>query len=134
MKTVRQFPYLLLIWDDKSRSLISQWLGGYDGRNLREGLQAALAEYKKYLPSAQWIGDTTDIGVIGMEDQEWIDKEWFPAFLSTGVKFMAVVQPKSAVAKMSVNSIVSKVPGTQLTVFNCASLEEAQAWMKKQKF
>jgi len=134
MITVKETPYLLLIWDEETRSLISQWRGGYEGRKLKEGLLSALAEYKKRLPAAQWIGDTTDIGVIGLEDQEWIDKEWFPSFLATGVKFMAVVQPKSAVAKLSVKSIVSKVPGTQLTVFNCASLEEARAWMKKQKF
>lgn len=134
MKLVKDYPYLKLIWDEESRALISQWVGGYTGRNLKEGLNAALAEYKKYLPAAQWIGDTRDIGVISLEDQAWIDKEWFPKFLATGVRFMAVVQPRDAVSKLAVKSIVSKVPGTKLTVFNCASLEEAQEWMRKQKF
>jgi hypothetical protein len=134
MKTVKEFPYLLLIWDQESRSLISQWRGGFKGRDLKQGLEAGLEEYKKYLPKAQWIGDTTDIGVIGQADQDWIDKEWFPKFLATGVKYMAVVQPASVLAKMSVNSIVARVPGTQLTVFNCATLEEARVWMKDQKF
>ncbi len=110
-----------------------QWQGGYPGRNLREGLLAGVEELKKYLPRGRWIGDTSEIGVIGLEDQEWIDKQWFPLFLATGVKYMAVVQPKSAISKMSVKSIMSKVPGTQLTVFNCASLEEARDWIKKQK-
>lgn len=134
MQTVKEYPYLLIIWDPESRGLITQWRGGFEGRHIREGLLAGLEEYKKRLPHAQWIGDTTDIGVIGLEDQAWIDAEWFPKFLATGVQFMAVVQPKSAVAKMSVRSIVSKVPGTKLTVFNCASLQEARDWMKKQKF
>ena len=134
MQVVKQFPYLKLMWDEESRALVSQWVGGFSGRNLREGLRAGLAEYKKYLPHAQWIGDTTDIGVIGLEDQTWIDQEWFPEFLATGVRFMAVVQPKDAVSKMAVRSIVSRVPGTKLTVFNCATLAEAQEWMKKQDF
>lgn len=134
MKILREFPYLVVLWDEESRSTVSQWRGGFIGRDIRQGLDAALEEYKKYLPKAQWIGDTTDIGVIGQEDQIWIDKDWFPRFLGTGVKFMAVVQPASAVAKMSVNSIVSRVPGTKLTVFNCATLEEARKWMKEQKF
>jgi hypothetical protein len=133
MQTVKEFPYLTLIWDEESKSLISQWKGGFVGRNLKEGLLAGLAEYKKHLPNAQWIGDTSEIGVISAEEQDWIDKEWFPAFLGTGVKFMAVVQPKSALAKLSVNSIVSKVPGTKLTIYNCATLAEAQTWMKQQK-
>lgn len=134
MKTLREFPYLVVLWDEEARSVVSQWRGGFVGRDIKQGLDAALEEYKKYLPKAQWIGDTTDIGVIGQEEQAWIDKDWFPRFLGTGVKFMAVVQPASAVAKMSVKSIVSRVPGTQLTVFNCATLEEAKKWMKEQKF
>jgi hypothetical protein len=47
---------------------------------------------------------------------------------------MAVVQPSNIVAKMSVNAVVSKVAGTNLTVYNCSTLAEAQAWMKKQTF
>ncbi|MFZ6027372.1 MAG: hypothetical protein ACOYYS_06625 [Chloroflexota bacterium] len=134
MQTVKEFPYLKVMWDEETRSMISQWYGGHIGRNIKEGLDVALEEYKKKLPGAQWIGDTTDIGVIGLEEQAWIDKDWFPRFLATEVQFMAVVQPKSAVAKMMVDQIVSKVPGTRLTIFNCASLEEARAWMMKQKF
>lgn len=134
MAVVKELTYLTLIWDEECRALISQWHGGFKGRNLKEGLSAGLEEFKKHRPNAQWIGDTSDIGVIGDEEKAWIDKEWFPKFLATGVKFMAVVQPKSVVAKMSVQEIVSAVPGTQLTVYNCTTLEEAQAWMKKQKF
>jgi hypothetical protein len=134
MQTVKEFPYLSLIWDEETSCLVSQWHGGHVGRNLKEGLDAGLEEYKNRLPDAQWIGDTTDIGVIGLEEQEWIDKDWFPRFLSTEVKYMAVVQPKSAVAKLMVDQIVSKIPGTELTIFNCATLEEARDWMKEQDF
>ncbi len=95
---------------------------------------AGLEEFKKYRPKAQWIGDTTDIGVIGQEDKDWIDKEWYPQFLATGVSFMAVVQPKTAIARISVDSIVAKIPGTGLTIFNCVTLKEAREWMMKQKF
>jgi len=134
MQTVKEFPYLTIFWDEETRSVISQWHGGHIGRDIKTGLTISLEEYKKKLPDAQWIGDTTDIGVIGLEEQAWINSEWFPAFLATGVKFMGVVQPKSAVARLMVDQIVSKVPGTQLTVFNCATQEEAREWMKTQKF
>lgn len=134
MQTVKELKYLSILWDEESRTVISQWHGGHIGRNIKEGLDAALEEYKKHLPGAQWIGDTTDIGVIGLEEQGWIDKDWFPRFLATEVQYMAVIQPKSAVAKLMVDQIVSKIPGTRLTVFNCVTLEEARAWMKKQKF
>mgnify|MGYP005638242625 CR=1 FL=1 len=134
MITVKEFPYLTLIWDSVSRALILQWRGGFKGRNLKQGLDVGLEEFIQRHPEAQWIGDTTDIGVIGDEEQQWIDTNWFPRFLATGVKYMAVVQPRSALAKMSVRAVVSKIPGGQLTIFNCATLEEAREWMQQQDF
>jgi hypothetical protein len=134
MQTVRKFPYLTLIWDEESRALIAQWKGGFVGRNIKEGLDAGLEEFLKYRPGAQWIGDTTEIGMISEGEQAWINADWFPRFLQSGVKYMAVVQPWSVLARMSVKEIVAKIPNSQLIVFNCANLEEARAWMKAQAF
>lgn len=132
MALVKKVPYLSLIWDEESRSLISQWHGGFEGRNLRAGLESALEEFKKFLPNAYWIGDTRDIGVISIEDQNWIDDVWFKRLLATGLKYMAVVQPTSAVAKLSVNAIVTKFPAQGLTVYNCDTQEKAKAWIIEQ--
>jgi hypothetical protein len=134
MQTVKEYPYLLIIWDEESRALILQWRGGFKGRNIKEGLLAGLDEFKKRRPYAQWIGDTTDIGVIPDEEKTWIDNDWHPKFLSTGVKYMAVVQPKDVIAKMAVKRVVTKIPDTQLTVYNCATLDEARKWIKQQEF
>ncbi len=133
MDKLREFPYLVIYWDAETRSVISQWRGGHTGRNIKEGLNASLEECRKKLPTSQWISDATDIGVIGLEEQEWINTEWFPAFLSTGIKFTAIVQPKSAVSKLMIEQIISKVPRTQLTIYNCVELNEARKWMKEQK-
>ena len=130
MERIRSLGYMDLIWEDTSKALISQWVGGAINRDLRAGLEAALEEFKKRPAGAQWIGDTTHIGIIGDVDQQWINTDWFPRFLGTGVKFMAVVQPASIVAKLAVGNIVSKVEGTSLTVFNCSSLKDAIEWMK----
>lgn len=134
MHIVKEYPYLVIRWDEECRLLIIQWRGGFKGRNLKEGLLTALEEFKKRRPNAQWIGDTTDIGIIGPEEQAWVDQEWHPKFLATGVKYMAIIRPKSAIAKMTMTQIVAQIPGTQLTVYNCATLQEAREWMKQQKF
>lgn len=47
MRIIREFPYLVMYWDEECRSLIIQWRGGFQGRNLKEGLLAALEEFKK---------------------------------------------------------------------------------------
>jgi hypothetical protein len=132
MSVVKSLEYLDIIWDEGSKSQITSWKGGFQNRNIREGLDTALEEFKKIIkktPNAQWIGDTKEIGVIGREDQEWINTNWFPRFLATGVKYMAVIVPSSVIAKMSVNSIVSKVEGTNLTSKYFSSLEDAKKWI-----
>ena len=134
MQVVKEFPYLAVSWDPDGRSVVLRWRGGFTGRNLSEGLNAGLRELELRRPHAQWIGDATDIGVIGEAEKSWVDQDWFPRFLATGVRYMAVVQPKTVVARLSVSDIVSRVPGTKLTVYNCASLDVAVTWMKSQEF
>jgi hypothetical protein len=134
MQIVKEFPYLVISWDEECRSLVIQWRGGFKGRNLKEGLTAALAEFQKRRPQAQWIGDTTDIGTIGIAEQTWIDQEWQPQLIATGLKYMAIIHPQNAIAKMTMTQIIAQIPSTQITVYNCATLEEARQWMKQQKF
>lgn len=130
MERVKSFGYLDIFWEESSRSLISQWKGGAANRDLRAGLDAGLEEFKRRPAGTQWIGETTHIGLINDADQEWTNTDWIPRFLATGVKYMAVVQPASAIAKLNVNSILQVYEGTNLTVFNCATLSEAIDWMK----
>ncbi len=130
MEIVKDLKYVQLFWVEECKGLISQWTGGAVNRDLRGGLDVCLEEFMKLAPGAQWIGDPTHIGIISDEDQKWINSEWFPRFLATGVKFMAVVQPASILSKIAVNKIVSQVEGTGLTVFNCGTLQEAINWMK----
>lgn len=132
MKTVRQTDYMNVIWDDENRIQITEWPGGYVGDRIREGLDLALEafiELRKAHPDAAWLGDTRELGVINATNQEWIDKDWFPRFLATGVQLMAVLAPKSTISKMAVEAIVARVPGTSLTSRYFVSPEEATEWV-----
>jgi hypothetical protein len=128
MELVTSLSYLEIFWDVECQAIVCRWRGGYVNRRLREGLDAGLLELTRR-PGAQWIGDTTDIGVISDADKAWVETDWFPRFLATKVRYMAVVQPASAVARLSVSAIVAKMRGTDLTVLNCATLDEARRWM-----
>lgn len=136
MKRVKEFPYLVISWDNESRSVVMQWRGGFKHRKLKEGMFAGLEELKTRSPGAQWINDTTDIGVIGMDEQAWIDQEWFPLFLATGVTHVAMVQPKSAIANLSVKHSMEesnkKMEDVHLNVHICTILDEARQWMREQ--
>ena len=124
--------YLKIIWDEVHHTQITQWPGGYVGKQIREGLDMGLTEFiklQKKHPDAAWIGDTRDLDVINTVNQKWIDADWFPRFLRTGVRLMAVIAPKSMISTMSVKAIVSRVPETALTVRYCQTIKESNDWI-----
>lgn len=69
-----------------------------------------------------------------MEEQAWVNQEWQPKLIETGIKYMAIIHPQNVIAKISMTQIISQIPGADVTVYNCASLEEARTWMKQQVF
>jgi hypothetical protein len=133
MTQLKDLGYVVITHDEALSALIIEWRGGFRHRNIRQGLDTALAELVKLPPGTAWIGDTTNIGVISTEDQAWIDSDWFPRFLRTGATHMAVVLPASEIAKLSVSSIMARVQGASLTVFSTERLDEARNWVASRR-
>jgi hypothetical protein len=134
MQLVSEFSYLRILWEESCRSVVTCWSGSLQGRDLIQGFNEGLEELIRRGPGVQWIGDTSDIGVIGKADRQLIDQEWFPRFLASGAQFMAVVHPRSVIAKLAVQDIVTRFSKQDVTVHNCATLDEAVAWMRRQEF
>jgi hypothetical protein len=133
MQKIKDFPYLTIYWDETNNVTISEWKGGFvKGDNLKNGLNEALTFFieKK---GKKWLGNTKELGVFGIETQKWINEDWFPRFLATGVKYMAVVIPSDALGKMSVEAVVSTVAGTGLGTHFFDSSEAALKWLVEQK-
>ena len=130
MERVKSLVYLDIFWVEECRCVLLQWKGGALNRDLHAGMNAALDELRARGAGAQLIGDTTHIGPLTDEEQNWINTDWHPRFLATGTHYLAAVLPASVVAKMNLSSTLQKYEGTNLTVFSCASQKEAIDWMK----
>lgn len=76
----------------------------------------------------KWIGNMTDLEFISPELQTWTNEQWFPRVLGLGVKYIAVVVSATALARMSVKQIMTKVGETENKYFS--SLEEAKSWIQ----
>ncbi len=133
MKQLRSFSYLEIYYDEKSRCLVQIWKGGFQGRNLKEGADATLEEFKKLPEGTEWVSDTRDLGVMTPEEKDWIVNNWQPRLFATKIKFMAMLIPSSIIAKMSLGAVNAQVPGTQLTIHSCSDLEGAIAWVEMER-
>ena len=124
-----QAPFVKISWDEAIKAVCLEWQGQTYGENLKKGLNTGLkllAEKK----AEKWLADTEKLGVFGKADEEWINTDWYPRILNSGLKHMAIIIPKNALARIAVNSQMSKVPGTMLEMAYFDNQETARAWLR----
>jgi hypothetical protein len=119
-----------VIWNADLEAVELRWKMFAKGEEFKEALNQGL-ELVRQKKAAHWLGDTSDMSAIPLEDQEWVNTNWFPRAISSGIKRMAVIVPKSAIAKMSVQNIVSRF--NTLEVHNFGEKSEAAQWLKSQE-
>ena len=122
-------PYLTVHWNEEIKCVWMEWKKFVKGAGFRNGLDKGL-ELIIAKESSKWLADLTRLKVVDMEDQEWSNNDWFPRAIEGGIQWMAIVVPEDIFAKMSVNSIMEKVPTMQLTVHYFDSLHEAEDWLR----
>lgn len=108
------------------------WTGFAEGEQFREGLRKGL-ELLQTKKLNGWLADLRLMGVIDPDDEDWTNNEWFPIIIGAGLKNMALVPSNDVFNQMSVDSMISQIPETDLTVRYFASVEEAAEWLKSRK-
>ena len=131
-KILKEFPFLIISWDDSCQSLVTEWKGGFVSKEKYiQGMNAALELFTE-LKCKKVLSNTKDSGVLSLDTQKWVKEDFFPRFLATGVRYFATVIPSDALARMSINSLASTVPGgLQSNFFD--NVEDAQKWLSHQK-
>lgn len=124
-------PFLAIHWDNTIRTVIMEWKGFAQGADFREGLDTGLQTVIDHNGS-RWLADLRQIGVVSQVDQKWSNEDWFPRAIQGGVRYMALVIPHSALARMSVNQIMNKVEGIGLVTHHFDSTDEARRWLSEQ--
>lgn len=124
-------PYLAIHWDNTFQIVVMQWKGFAQGADFREGLDAGLKILSEN-KGRRWLADLRQLGVVTQADQKWSNEDWFPRAIQAGIKHMALVVPHSALARMSVNQIMSKVEGIGLVSHYFDSADDARTWLSGQ--
>ena len=120
--------YVTISWDENIQTLTVIWKGFVTLDKIRTGLEKALELYQAK-GKGRWLADTSQIMPFSKEAERWMNEDWFPRAIKTGIKKMAVLIPKSTLGKMSVESLMGKVPGTNLTTAYFDNQEAAKRWL-----
>lgn len=121
--------HLTVQYDQNLDAVVLKWHDFAQGEPFRDGLGAGL-DLVGEKNTENWLADLRAMGTISEDDQEWSNDNWFPRAMKTGLSRMAIVQPESVVADMSVESIMQEVGDGALKTHYFDDGSEATEWLR----
>jgi hypothetical protein len=122
--------FLIIEWDGSIEAVIMNWTDFAEGEEYREGLNKGLEVIEQH-GAENWLADLREMGAVSQEDQEWTRNEWHPRAFETSLTNMAIIQPESVVAEMSVDDLVQEI-GEETTIQIFDNKEDAKSWLDEQ--
>jgi hypothetical protein len=122
--------HLTITYDPGLDGVEMDWHGFANGEAYREGLNEGLALANER-GAENWLADLRDMESIPEDDQEWSNEEWFPRAIDSSLRNMAIVQPESVVANMSVDTIMEEVADGALTSHYFDDVDDAKSWLRE---
>jgi hypothetical protein len=123
--------HLTAQYDEELDAVVMKWHNFAEGEPFRDGLEAGLELIQKK-DAENWLADLREMGTVADDDQEWSNHNWFPRAIETSLSNMAIVQPESVIANMSVENIMQEVGDGELTTHYFDSRPEAAQWLRDQ--
>ena len=116
-------------WDGSCQAVWNEWKAYAEGDQYREALEAVIVCLRKNNAS-RLLSDARKIGPIRQEDQRWTREDWRVRAIGAGLRWIAVVTPKSSVARLSVRGIGNKITDNDAFSSHFDNLELARAWIR----
>jgi hypothetical protein len=133
--------FLLCDLDDTLPVLRHFWKRETSGEEFKENLYHVLEGYrtlKKSYAKLAWLADTTHLGELDPETEEWLVEDWEDLlFVDGGVRIHAVILGSNIFADYPMEQFKKdseqkfEIFNVQLGVFS--NLEEAYRWIRQQQ-
>jgi hypothetical protein len=98
----------------------------------RESLEAAgkrILEFIFYRKAYKLILDGREMKVTSNDDKDWLMEEFIPQLAKVGIKYRALVIPKSPLGRIAFENLKQIIPETNERKY-FADLESARNWLR----
>ncbi len=121
-------PIATIEWLDDIKCVLTIWKGFSKGEQQRQIAEKALslAISKK---THKWLADAKELGMLTPEDQTWWEKVMLPKMARNGIRYNIVVMPKSALAGISIKTVVTRLGNIELVSQYFDDVNEAKSWL-----
>jgi hypothetical protein len=120
----------VVTWDATIKAVHIEWQGWADSTEfvaLNEAGLRALTEHH----GSRFLSDSRNMKVVKQADQDWLSGDLFPRALAAGLRRVALIIPKSALAMMNVDRIADGFLETPLAIEYFATVSEAREWLAR---
>ncbi|MBP9887064.1 MAG: hypothetical protein KBF93_12255 [Leptospiraceae bacterium] len=124
---LKELDVMTIYWDTDNKVVFAKWKKPGTIEQQKEATDLALDAMKAYGVKAL-LFDPTELGMFRAEFKTWLDTVWFPRALGLGLTKIANILPKSELAKMSLDQVLTKVDNFQSKYFD--NIPEPKTWLK----
>ncbi|ANS76214.1 hypothetical protein AWM70_17850 [Paenibacillus yonginensis] len=115
-------------WDENLQSVLVEWKGFAYGEEFKSILLQG-AELLKQMGGSRVLMDTRQGSAIKAEDKTWIGEFFVRRAYESGLRRLAMLEPASMVAKLSVTRTVSGLGSLPYLQENFTDWDEAVEWL-----
>ncbi|MBW7455147.1 hypothetical protein ACFOLF_36270 [Paenibacillus sepulcri] len=115
-------------WNEELQAVVMEWKGFAHGDEFQtiliKGIE--LLEQKK---SGKLLMDSRKGSAIKAEDQEWVAQQFVARAYGAGLRYLAMLLPKSMIAKLSLDRTIDGLGELPYELVNFSEMEEAVQWL-----
>lgn len=116
-------------YDEKLEAIVMEWNGYFTSEQFRLGTEFMLHMLKQHNAN-KVLALIQNMVLIGMDDQQWLEKDFLPRAIDAGFKACAMLTPVHYFNKVAVQNVTYKIDRQKLMVNLFDSEEEARLWLK----
>lgn len=120
--------FIIIKWNEQHKYLFTKRIGFCNGEDFRM-INNRFIELVKEKTCSKQLTDTTEMKVVAQEDQQWFTTDYLPRLKEAGLRYLAVVLPTSALAKLSVQAVQNGAINNKLETAYFDKIAEAEEWL-----
>jgi len=126
-RTSSDFLFATITEDLDQKCLRDTWYGSFGAQDNFKKVLLTIADRFEAVGFIKGLSDTREMTASFDSSREWMVQEIIPRLLKNGLRYHAIVIPKSIFSKLSIKDYVQKVAGMEIRQFG--DILEAEKWL-----
>lgn len=124
-------PICAVSWDAGIPGVVMIWNGYATSKEFRSANEDILDMVSNNRAS-KLLGDITQFKLIAGDDQKWLNENWIPRVVETGLRHVALVSPTYYFNQVAVDTVSTRVDKSRLAVQQFGDWQQARNWLAVQ--